>query len=599
MRIKRISAKNIEPVQCFEVDDLSDLIVFAGPNGVGKTRLVQGLLNFFQNPWENNPNFTIEATSNDESNAWGKSKLETSDSSDSEKLYNLLTRNRRRRNFTSSIIYFESDRSIRNIKPLEFQFDYPDPWEEDVPWHISFGGLTNRWQDTQHAIFKKIQSQRNSIANREIQLRGEGHGTMNLKFADPLKPFKEAFEKLLGPKSLHRADVQAQRLTYIENSEERDINTLSSGEREVLNITFDFILRKPSHCIVFFDEPELHLHPEMLARLISTLRAVGENNQFILISHSPEVIASSLDDSVVFVTPPKDDSTNQAVLIDVNSTTADILHKLGQSVGVISLGKKVVLIEGKDSSLDKKTYSYILGNRFPELALLPCGGRDQLVAFNTITTDILDRSLWGISFYMLADRDASPSLKSSGRFRVLSRYHLENYFLNAEVLSKCFSEMEGFDSWLRSVEQIELKLREIARDNIGYAAALVLSARVRETIGNISIMPKGIHSANRDDFVNAFRNSSSGELIRVSNSLDIENMEEQACETYQLLEEYLHLDSENWKCHFPGKIIFSKFCNAAKMEQGRLKMLYLKNSSKIKDNPFKEIINIFENFLQG
>jgi hypothetical protein len=48
VRIKAISAKDIEPIKFFQVDDLSDVVVIAGPNGVGKSRLLNWVLNFFQ-----------------------------------------------------------------------------------------------------------------------------------------------------------------------------------------------------------------------------------------------------------------------------------------------------------------------------------------------------------------------------------------------------------------------------------------------------------------------------------------------------------------------------------------------------------------------
>lgn len=32
------------------------------------------------------------------------------------------------------------------------------------------------------------------------------------------------------------------------------------------------------------------------------------------------------------------------------------LRLLGQSIGIVALGKRIVLIEGADSSLDKQTY---------------------------------------------------------------------------------------------------------------------------------------------------------------------------------------------------------------------------------------------------
>ena len=138
---------------------------------------------------------------------------------------------------------------------------------------------------------------------------------MKLEFTDPMIPFNEAFFKLLGPKIFAKPKIREQRLTYMDGGNEFDIKSLSSGEREVLGIAFDFILRNPSHCVVFFDEPELHLHPELLSRLIMTLRHVGESNQFILVTHSAELISSSLDETVIFLTPPKKDGSNQAVKI--------------------------------------------------------------------------------------------------------------------------------------------------------------------------------------------------------------------------------------------------------------------------------------------
>lgn len=40
MRISEIYASDIPPVKLFSADQLSDVVVLAGPNGVGKTRLI-------------------------------------------------------------------------------------------------------------------------------------------------------------------------------------------------------------------------------------------------------------------------------------------------------------------------------------------------------------------------------------------------------------------------------------------------------------------------------------------------------------------------------------------------------------------------------
>jgi alpha-D-ribose 1-methylphosphonate 5-triphosphate synthase subunit PhnL len=39
MRLKGIRASKIKPIELFEVSGLSEVVVIAGPNGVGKSRL--------------------------------------------------------------------------------------------------------------------------------------------------------------------------------------------------------------------------------------------------------------------------------------------------------------------------------------------------------------------------------------------------------------------------------------------------------------------------------------------------------------------------------------------------------------------------------
>lgn len=611
MRIKRISAQDIAPVRTFIAEDLKDLVVIAGPNGVGKTRLVNGLLNYFRNPrpggrrgvYLANPSFVIEATDRTEQETWGGSVLDTSVSENAAKLQATLQQNRRRRNFRNGVLYYESNRSIQNVQPIAFEFDFPDPWEEPVPWDFALSGLTNRWEDTQHAIFKKIENQKTAIANRAIQLRREGHDSMNLTFPDPLEPFRDTFSKLLGPKTFQRADIRKQRLLYTYEGTEYDISTLSSGEQEVLSIAFDFILRNPSHCVVFFDEPELHLHPELLSRLIMTLRSIGESNQFFLVTHSAELISSSLDETIIFLTPPREDRTNQAVKLEPKSEVTEVLHRLGQSVGIVSLGKKIVLIEGSDSSLDKKTYGQIVQDRFPELVLLPSGSKENLTSFHKVASEVLDKTLWGIRFFMLADRDSTPVIQSNqsqtSSFRMLARYHLENYFLDSKILSLCFAETEEQDSWLRSAEQIEECLREIAQGVLGYAVGLVVSKNIRDAVGNVDIMQKGTHQMDVSSLADAFSSGADSERQRVTSALQRDNISKTVEDTYEMFHDLLSKPNGAWKSEFPGKVVLARFCSKACIQESRLKNLYLARSKIETVNPFQDVIKIFQSFADA
>lgn len=596
MRLRSIKVRDFPPVDLFEVDDLSDLVVIAGANGAGKTRLINRVLVALQNPRDQNVEFGIETTSDEEVAFFGKGRLITSDPADAEKFQQFIQQNKLRRNFKSGIVYFESDRSIAQIKPLAFSFDYSDPYTENIGWNVPMQPFKGRWQDTQHAIFKKIVTLRNQLGGQAMNLRREGRDIMNLGFSDPMQPFKEAFQKLLAPKALIDPDLQNQRLMYVEGGQERPVDTLSSGEREVLNIAFDFILRKPSDCVVFLDEPELHLHPELLGRLIKTLTSSGERNQFILISHSPEVVASSLEDTVIFLAKSKEDGANQATVLKPGGETTEALRALGQSVGVIALGKKVVLIEGREASLDTKVYSTICQDDFANLVLVPADGKADLENFDRLNSGVLERTLWGVQFFMLADRDCAISGHTeSDRFKLLPRYHLENYLLDGSILAECFRQQEPVGSWLRKPDEIESRLRAIAKSKVSYAASLVASSRLRRDAGNISLMPKGSHDLGKTELLQKVRERSAKELGRLTAILEEAQIESVFSEAFDDVEAQVE-SGDDWKVSVPAKPIFAQFCGEANIQPGRLKNLYISMALESKSDVFDDITSIFRGF---
>lgn len=605
MRLKVIRAKDTLPVKQFAIGELSDVVVIAGRNGVGKTRLLQAVINSFQNPvGQVNVNLIVEATCQEERERWNKDTLDTANRPDAELLLQTLQESRFRRNWKSSVVNIESDRSIQKLNPYQFSFDVVDPDEEAIGWNFTFGGLRNRYQDTIHSIFRKVHSYRNKISSKAEQLMRRGEKTMDLNFPDPLEPFKHAFRQLLAPKELLDADLRAQQLEYTYQGQKFHINSLSSGEREVVNIVFDFILRNPSDCIVFFDEPELHLHPELSYKLIQTLSSLGTNNQFIFCTHSPDIITASLEHTVVFIGPPKEDGSNQAIPVSEDDETNQALRLLGQSVGVIALGKKIVLIEGGHSSLDKQTYGAILKDRFPDLVMVPSGGKGLIRSFSTLAKEVLEKSIWGVEFYMLCDRDVIPPSRetqeleevSKGKLKVLDRYHLENYFLEESILVKVFESIEAEDSWLRSEEAIKNELIQIAQSMISYATSLYTSAHFREAAGNVDIMTKNCHEKNIDELTSLILQKTNEEQRRIHKILDQKEIESFTRETATMLNNSLSDGTDGWKRLIPGKQVLNVFAGKANLTVGRLKRAYINEAMKAEHNPFSEIIDIFDHF---
>ena len=50
LRVKSFGVQRVGPVQMVTVENLSDVVVFAGPNGVGKTNVNNALLTLARNP---------------------------------------------------------------------------------------------------------------------------------------------------------------------------------------------------------------------------------------------------------------------------------------------------------------------------------------------------------------------------------------------------------------------------------------------------------------------------------------------------------------------------------------------------------------------
>lgn len=93
VRIKAFEIRDLPGLGHVEASDLSDVVVLAGPNGVGKTRLLHAVIEFFRNPQPRQDRRLIfEATSDSERKTWIKSILDTANGDDCEKVKKVLQR---------------------------------------------------------------------------------------------------------------------------------------------------------------------------------------------------------------------------------------------------------------------------------------------------------------------------------------------------------------------------------------------------------------------------------------------------------------------------------------------------------------------------
>jgi energy-coupling factor transporter ATP-binding protein EcfA2 len=283
MRITSFEISDVGPIKRISVQDMADVVVFAGPNGVGKTQLNAALITFAQNPGSfTNVNMRIEATCDEERQRWGRSILDTRNNNEAGLLRAILQRNQRRNKYQSSFLNFDSDRAIRNVVQYQFGWDIGNPLMEELGWDVAFNPLSHRYNDVRHSLFRMVEGQKRQIADEAFSRQRAGETSMSLAMPDILQTFKDVFWQLLAPKRLIEVNTREQQIYFETEGLKLTIEQLSSGEREVVNIAFDFLLREPNDCVIIFDEPELHLHPELSYKLLQALNEDKGEPQDIL-----------------------------------------------------------------------------------------------------------------------------------------------------------------------------------------------------------------------------------------------------------------------------------------------------------------------------
>jgi predicted ATP-dependent endonuclease of OLD family len=87
----------------------------------------------------------------------------------------------------------------------------------------------------------------------------------------------------------------------IDTKKEFTLFDLSHGEKLMLMFIVEFHKNRWNNSIIMIDEPELSLHPDWQMKLIPKLQELGENNQFIVATHSEEIVYIFDEDEVFYL----------------------------------------------------------------------------------------------------------------------------------------------------------------------------------------------------------------------------------------------------------------------------------------------------------
>ena len=497
MRIKELHLKNWQVIRQAEFVELSDFVVVAGPNGVGKTKIKESIVHIFQN--NGNPpagsEVILHATNEEERAAWGADEVSLP-----QVFWGaFFGRNNKRLKTKSRLIQIDSNRSIESVNFAQLTFQaIGNPEEEEVGANYGFDNVKNRFKDICSTLHR-IKSKEVTSVYREYQANlDDSKLAVTLhRLKDPTEEYLKKFAELLYPKKMLPIDINSSTIQYQdEDGAVRNFSELSSGEREVVILTFDLIAQNPEHCLILIDEPEVHLHPELTFRLIKVLKSIGERNQFFLFTHSPDIIGNSLDTGVHFVRPKSSVKTgNQVVRVDeANIEAFASIPNIRETIGMVSVGKKLLFVEGKSSSIDRNVFATIAKSSKIDVAIIPS---DSCTDVNnmTLVCDALDKGLFGVDLHMVRDRDgltddqiSNFTTKSKGRLQFLPFYHIENAFLKPRAIEEVAKALKL--AKCPSADEIESKMLDYARQQLMSTATLYVKGEIYFRAGNFDISPK-------------------------------------------------------------------------------------------------------------
>ncbi|MCL5945557.1 MAG: AAA family ATPase [Planctomycetes bacterium] len=118
------------------------------------------------------------------------------------------------------------------------------------------------------------------------------------------KTLQERFTRICAPKEYKGYWLDHPRYGETplleENGREYPFRSAASGEHVILDYLVQFTFPRPvNNSLILIDEPELHLHPYWIRQLYDALPLMGNNNQFILTTHSPELRQLAAEDNAL------------------------------------------------------------------------------------------------------------------------------------------------------------------------------------------------------------------------------------------------------------------------------------------------------------
>ena len=335
MKIEKIYISNYKNLKNLEMDfkkdnKILDLVILTGSNGSGKTRILECILNCFEDYI--NSNYREDKNRLDIYFQENEKKC-FNESFDLEMFFKVLNRYNWKKvepfvlggNYKKDD-FFEKGKMLKEklevlpkiiYVPTEINFQKMDTASTTLVQKYRFINIvdTNLIKDIPSYIATKMISEMFKNKNEKVE-------DIQRKVFDEIN---EIFEILEINVKVEDISQDGRNIPIFKNSagEKFDINELSSGEKQLFLRTLAIKMLNPENSIILIDEPELSLHPKWQQQIVDVYKKIGKNNQIIIATHSPHILGSVKKENIILL----DRSDDGKIMI---KTDEDLYDSYGQ-----------------------------------------------------------------------------------------------------------------------------------------------------------------------------------------------------------------------------------------------------------------------------
>lgn len=335
MKIERLRLLNFRGIEQLEVDFRQRTTVFVGVNGVGKSAVLDALaIAMSQLTWRINGQVQKARTIaiDDIRDGTDFARIEVTAELRRQPVSWALAKNRKSGSHVDPLRKSDLDALNAAVKALHEAWEHVESERQEgfnlplgvfydvnravleVPMRVREQLRHNPYEVYQDALdhggadfkrffiwFRNFEDAENEIRTDQPAFRDRG-----------LEAARQAIARFTGFEGLRVRRKPKMRMTVTKDGTEFNVLQLSDGERNMLALVGDMARRlrvlnqalanpNEGEGVVLIDEIDLHLHPRWQREVVGKLEATFPNCQFILSTHSPQVVGELHPESVMLM----------------------------------------------------------------------------------------------------------------------------------------------------------------------------------------------------------------------------------------------------------------------------------------------------------